>query len=140
MGGDQELPGRVDRERQAGIWARNSCQFSTGKRTRPPTHHGGIAAARTIFSNFARISRTGRSAVHPNNTGACAAQGRSTQTQFEWKRLLSSHIGSNEHCRHRPPAASVAPDSRRRWRTSGLVVAREAWTGLVVVTSGEEYS
>jgi amidase len=100
---------------------------------------GGNATTRTIFSKFARISRTGRSAVHPNNTGACAAQGRSTQTQFEWKRLLSSHIGSNEHCRHRPTAASVPSNSRRRRRISGLVVTREAWTGFVVVAGGEEY-
>src|SRR4029077_3643806 len=110
-----------------------------GERSRPAPRRGGIATARAIFSKFARISRTDGSAVHPNNTGACAAQGRSAQTQFEWKRLLSSHIGSNEHCRHRPPAASVAPNSGRQRCTSRLVVTREERTGCVLVACGEEY-
>ena len=37
------------------------------------------------------------------------------------------------------PAASVAPDSRRRRGTSRVVVTREAWTGLILVASGKEY-
>ena len=75
-----------------------------------------------------------RSAVHPNNTGARSSEGRTTQAQFEWKRLLSSHIVADERCRDGPPAASVAPNSRRRRRTSGIVVTREAWTGLILVS------
>src|SRR5436190_24335239 len=66
---------------------------------------------RTIFSKFARVSRTGRSAVYPNNTRARSSQGRSTRTQFEWERLLSSHIIADERCRDGPHAASVAPNS-----------------------------
>src|SRR5204863_8223869 len=89
----------------------DSCQFSTDEPTRPATHRGGGATTRTIFSKFARVSRTGRSAVHPNNTRARSSQGRSTQTQFEWERLLSSHIIADERCWDRPTAASVAPNS-----------------------------
>ena len=95
-----------------------AASFQLMNATRPATRRGGSATTRTIFSKFARVSRTGRSAVHPNNTRARSSQGRSTQTQFEWKRLLSSHIIADERCRDGPPAASVAPNSRRRRRTS----------------------
>jgi amidase len=74
----------------------------------------------------------------PTTPALAPRKGDPPKTQFEWKRVLSSHTGSNEHCRHRPPAASVAPTSRRRRRTSGLIVTREAWTGLILVAGGEE--
>ena len=115
-----------------------AASFQLMNATRPATRRGGSATTRTIFSKFARVSRTGRSAVHPNNTRARSSQGRSTQTQFEWKRLLSSHIIADERCRDGPPAASVAPNSRRRRGTSRVVVTREAWTGLILVASGKE--
>ena len=96
------------------------------------------ATTRTIFSKFARVSRTGRSAVHPNNTRARSSQGRSTQTQFEWNQLLSSHIIADEPCRDVPPAASIPPSRRCRRGTCGIVVTREAWTRLILVASGKE--
>jgi hypothetical protein len=117
---------------------RDSCEFSTDEPTRSATPPRGGATTRTIFSKFARVSRTGRSAVHPNNTRNRSSQGRSTQTQFEWERLLSSRIIADEHCRDGAPAASVTPNSRRRWCPGGAVVTCEAWTGLILVGSGEE--
>src|SRR5947207_8202106 len=138
MGGDRELLGCVDRQCQAGVWARDSCKFSTDESTRPTTRRGGNATTWKIFSKFARVSRTGRSAVHPDNARARPSQGRSAQTQFERKRLLSSRLIADERCGDVPPAASVAPTRRRRRRTSGVVATREAWTGLLLVaTSGE---
>ena len=138
MGGDQEFVGSVDRYCKAGIWPRGSCEFSTAERTGPPTHRGSSAPARTIFSKLARVSRTVRPAVHPNNTRVRSLQRRSTQPQFQWKRLLSSNIIADKRCRNVPPATSIAPNSRRGRGTSWIVVTREARTGLIFVKTGRD--
>ena len=104
-----------------------------------PTRRGGDATSRTMFSKFEPVPRTARSAVYPDNTGARTTQGRSTQTQFEWERLLSSNTIADERCRDGSPAAGVAPNTRRQRRTRRVVVTREAWTGLILVASGEHY-
>src|SRR4030095_229745 len=140
MGRDQELPGRMDREREAGIWPGRSCKFRIDEPTRLAMCRGSIATTRTIFSKFRRVSRTGQSAVHPNNTRARSPQGRSAQTQFEWKRLLCSDVGTHERCKHWPAATGVASTWSGSRRAGGLVTTRETWTGGVLARSGEEPS
>src|SRR5205814_7857588 len=137
MGGDRELLGCVDRQCQAGVWPRDSCKFSTDESTRPTTRRGGNATTSKIFSKVARVSRTGRSAVHANNAHARSAQGRIPPTQCKWKRLLSSHVITDERCGVGPSAASLAPSSRAQRRASRVVVTREAWTGLILVATSK---
>jgi amidase len=115
-----------------------AASFQFDEPTRPPTARAGGTTTRTIFSKFARVSRTGRSAVHPDNTRARSSEGRATQAQFERKRLLSSHIVADERCRDGPPPASVVPNSRRRRCTSGVVITRAAWTRFILVRNGKE--
>jgi amidase len=74
----------------------------------------------------------------PTTPGARSAKRESTGAQFDWHRLLSSDIGTDEPCRHWPAAPGVAPSRLRQRCANRLIAARKARPGSLPAASGKE--